>query len=61
MLTPNSKVSRSARVEANGTSLASFLSMLALDTPPLPVRILFENEGGFVLDDEYRQDADGVY
>lgn len=45
MLTPNSKVSRSARVEANGTSLASFLSMLALDTPPLPVRILFENEG----------------
>ena len=44
MLTPNSRYPL-ARVEANGTSLASFLSMLALDTPPLPVRILFENEG----------------
>lgn len=45
MLTPNSKVTRSARISANGGSLASFLTMLALDTPAVPVRILFENEG----------------
>lgn len=45
MLTPNSKVTRSARIEANGGSLANFLSRLALDTPAMPVRILFENDG----------------
>ena len=44
-LTPNSKVSRSVRLSANGTSLAAFLSRLALDSPPVPVRILFEPEG----------------
>ena len=44
-LTPNSKVSRSVRISANGASLAGFLSRLALDSPPLPVRILFEPEG----------------
>lgn len=45
MLTPNSRVTRSARLSANGGSLASFLTMLALDSPAVPVRILFENEG----------------
>lgn len=44
-LTPNSKVSRSVRLSANGTSLAAFVSRLALDSPPVPVRILFEPEG----------------
>jgi len=45
MLTPNSKVSRTARIEADGASLAAFFSRLALDNPAVPVKVLFEPEG----------------
>ena len=45
MLTPNSQVSRTARIEADGPSLAAFFARLAMDNPAVPVKVLFEPEG----------------
>jgi len=44
-VTPNAKVTRSALVRANASSLAGVLERMSMDTPPVPVRILFEPEG----------------
>jgi hypothetical protein len=44
-MTPNSKVSRSAMIECSGRDMANFLSTVAMDSPAMPVKILFENEG----------------
>lgn len=44
-MTPNSRVSRTVQIEANGSSLASFLTRLAMDTPCLPVKVLFDSNG----------------
>lgn len=44
-LTPNSKVSRTAIVQVDGGEFADLLSRVTLDSPPAPVRILFEPAG----------------
>jgi hypothetical protein len=45
MLTPNSQVSRTARIEADGPALAAFFARLAMDNPAVPVKVLFEPKG----------------
>lgn len=45
MLTPNSKVSRTANIQVNSGSLARFLSRVTTDTPAVPLRLLFTNDG----------------
>tara|TARA_R110001592_G_scaffold67354_6_gene206563 strand:- start:9726 stop:10535 length:810 start_codon:yes stop_codon:yes gene_type:complete len=44
-LTPNSKVSRTASVQVDGGEFADLLNRVTLDSPPAPVRILFESSG----------------
>lgn len=44
-LTPNSRVSRTVRVEVNGVAMAQFLESIAMDKPAVPVRILFQSSG----------------
>ena len=44
-LTPNSKVPRTVKVQCDGMGIAELLDKVCLDSPPVPVRILFEPEG----------------
>lgn len=45
MATPNSRVSRTVKVQADASALASLMERVAMDTPAVPIRLLFEPEG----------------
>ena len=44
-MTPNSRVTRTVRVQGDAAGMASVLERVAMDSPAVPVRLLFEPEG----------------